>query len=186
MIYTHWRQSFRNLDLMNKLRSKAFTIAGVTYQKESYFESQRNIAKEVVKIQALTRQKKYFQNATEFQPHTDINKIKLLSEDLVNFHQISVNNLNENVPKILKQEQSKPKIVYSTLDEQKESEKIENLAILELKTNILNLLEKFRNKNTWMEPYKNEVPGKTKSAYIEFLSSLNEIVEDIDTTTDID
>ena len=44
----------------------------------------------------------------------------------------------------------------------------------------------FGNKNTWMELYKNEVAGKTKSAYIEFLSSLNEIVEDIDTTTDID
>ena len=37
----------RNLDLMNKLRSKALTIAGVTDQKESYFESQCNIAKEV-------------------------------------------------------------------------------------------------------------------------------------------
>ena len=58
--------------------------------------------------------KKYLQNATEFQPHTVINKIKLLSEDLVNFHQILINNLNKNVPKILKQEQSKPKIVYST------------------------------------------------------------------------
>ena len=79
---------------MNKLRLKAFTIAGVTDQKESYFESQRNIAKEVVKIRALIRQKKYLQNATEFQPLTDINKIKLLSEYLVNFHQISINNLN--------------------------------------------------------------------------------------------
>ena len=47
----------RNLDLMNKLRSKAFTIAGVADQKESYFESQRNIAKEVLKIRALVRQK---------------------------------------------------------------------------------------------------------------------------------
>ena len=83
--------------------------------------------------------------------------IKLLSEDLEHFHQISINNLNENAPKILKQEQSKPKIVYSTLEEQKESEKIENLTILELKTNILNLLEKFRNKTTWMELYKNKL-----------------------------
>ena len=140
---------------------------------------QRNIAKEVVKIRALIKQK-------QFQTHIDITKIKLYSEDLVNFHQISINNLNENVPKILKQEQSKPKIVYSTLEKQKESEKIENLTILELKTNILNLLEKFCNKNTWMELYKNEVTGKTKLAYIEFLSLSNEIVEDIDTTTDID
>ena len=137
-----WRRSFRNLDLMNKLRSKAFTIAGVTDQKESYFELQCNIPKEVIKIRALIRQKKDLQNATKFQPHTGINKIKLLSEDLVNFHQISVNNLNENVPKILKQEQSKPKIIYSILEEQKESEKMENLTILEIKTDILNLLQK--------------------------------------------
>ena len=174
----------RNLDLMNKLRSKAFTIAGVTDQKESYFESQRNIAKEVLKIRALIRQKKYLHTCKT--PHTDINKRKLLSEDLEHFHQISINNLNENAPKILKQEQSRRKIVYNTLEEQKESEKIENLTILELKTNILNLLEKFCNKNTWMELYKNEVTGKTKLAYIEFLSLSNEIVEDIDTTTDID
>ena len=173
----------RNLDLMNKLRSKAFTIAGVTDQKESYFESQRNIAKEVVKIRALIRQKNTCILAKI--PHTDINKIKLLSEDLEHFHQISINNLNENAPKVLKQEQSKPKIVYSTLEEQKESEKIENLTILELKTNILNLLQKFRNKTTWMELYKNKLAGKTKSTYMEFLSSLNEIVEDIDTATDI-
>ena len=164
---------------MDKLRQKAFTIAGVTNQKESYFELQRNIVKEVVKIRALIKQK-------QFQPHIDITKLKLLSEDLVNFHHISINNLNENVPKILKQEQSKPKIVYCTLEKQKESEKIENLTILELKTNILNLLKKFCNKNTWMELYKNEVTGKTKLAYIEFLSLSNEIVEDIDTTTDID
>ena len=118
-------------------------------------------------------------------PHTDINKTKLLSEDLEHFHQISINNLNENAPKILKQEQSRRKIVYSTLEEQKESEKIENFRILELKTNILNLLEKFRNKTTWMELYKNKLAGKTKSTYMEFLSSLNEIVEDIDTATDI-
>ena len=37
-----------------------------------------------------------------------------------------------------------------------------------------------------MELYKNEVTGKTKLAYIEFLSLSNEIVEDIDTNTDID
>ena len=59
----------RNLDLMNKLRSKAFTIAGVTDQKESYFESQRNIAKEVVKIRALRRQKNTCILAKI--PHTD-------------------------------------------------------------------------------------------------------------------
>ena len=86
---------------------------------------------------------------------------------------------------MLKQEQSSRKIVYSTLEEQKESEKIENFTILELKTNILNLLEKFRNKTTWMELYKNKLAGKTKSTYMEFLRSLNEIVEDIDTATDI-
>ena len=95
-------------------------------------------------------------------PHTDINKTKLLSEDLEHFHQISINNLNENAPKILKQGQSRRKIVYSTLEEQKESEKIENLTILELKTNILNLLEKFRNKTTWMELYKNKLAGKSR------------------------
>ena len=53
--YIQWRRSFHNLHVMNKLISKAFTIAGVTDQKESYFESQRNIAKEVVKIWALKR-----------------------------------------------------------------------------------------------------------------------------------
>ena len=36
-----------------------------------------------------------------------------------------------------------------------------------------------------MELYKNEVASKTKSAYIEFLSLLNEMVGDIDATTDI-
>ena len=55
---------------MDKLRQKAFTITGVTDQKESYFELQRNIAKEVVKIRALIKQK-------QFQTHIDITKIKL-------------------------------------------------------------------------------------------------------------
>ena len=78
----------------------------------------------------------------------------------------------ENLPKILQKEPYKIKIVYSTHEEQTNSEKIENLTIAEIKQKTLLLTEQFENKNMWLDLYKKEV------AHVKFYSMFNEIIED--------
>ena len=78
----------------------------------------------------------------------------------------------ENLPKILQNEPYKIKIVYSTHEEQTNSEKIENLTIAEIKQKTLLLTEQFENKNMWLDLYKKEV------AHVKFYSMFNEIIED--------
>ena len=78
----------------------------------------------------------------------------------------------ENLPKILQNEPYKIKIVYSTHEEQTNSEKIENLTIAGIKQKTLLLTEQFENKNMWLDLYKKEV------AHVKFYSMFNEIIED--------
>ena len=84
----------------------------------------------------------------------------------------------ENLPKILQNEPYKIKIVYSTHEEQTNSEKIENLTIAGIKQKTLLLTEQFENKNMWLDLYKKEVVSKGKVTPVEFYSMLNEIIED--------
>ena len=82
------------------------------------------------------------------------------------------------MPKILRNELPKPKIVYSTEEEQLENEKIDNLTIPEIKIKISDLLDRFTNKSIWMELHKNEVAGKPKAFLVEFCNSINEVLEE--------
>lgn len=120
---SQWRRSFRNLDAMNKIRSQAFKDAGVTDPKTTNYNAKVNIEKEVRKIRVLIRQHKYLENAAEIHRHTDITKSTPLGIDLVNFTAIAKRNIMECLPKILNEEPYKVRVVFSTLAEQKESEK---------------------------------------------------------------
>ena len=68
-------------------------------------------------------------------------------------------------------------VVYSTLAEEEEVDKIENCTISEIKQKYY-VFENFSNKNMWQDFYKKEVAGKTKAVHIDFLNTLLEIIED--------
>ena len=68
------------------------------------------------------------EKSIEFQPHADINKSTKLSDNLVNFYKISRGNINECLPRILRNKKSNPNIKYSTLTEQEQREKKKKIA----------------------------------------------------------
>ena len=117
---------------MNEIRCVACKDAGVKDQRKSSYDSASNICQEVTKICTLIREHNYLQNITELHQHTDITSKITVSSGLVNFTNIAFNNLKENLPKILRNEPYKIQIVYSTHEEQINSEKIENLTIAEM------------------------------------------------------
>ena len=163
---------------MNEIRSSTFKDAGIKDTKGSTSESERDIGKEVQLIRTVIRGDKYLENAWESCEHLDITKHIPLSKDLVNFTTIAKHNLADCLPKILQGEPHRINVVYSTLAEQEEAEKLENCTVAELKKKVFYLLESFSNKHVWHEFYKKEVAGKTKSVHIDFLNSLFEIIEE--------
>ena len=175
-----WRRSFRNLDNMNEIRRKTFLLAGVKDHKSRNYDSKTDISKEVMKIRILIRKNKCLEKVNEPCQHKDITNTISLSTGLANFTAIALNNLNECLPKMFKNEFYKVNVVYSTEAEQIESEKIENRTILEIKQSIISLLDQFSNKSIWLELYKKEVSGKSKSAHIDFYNILLEVIEDRD------
>ena len=144
------------------------------------YDSKTDISKEFMKIRVLICKNKYLEKVNEPCQHKDITNTISLSTGLANFTAIALNNLNECLPKMFKNEFYKVNVVYSTEAEQIESEKIENRTILEIKQSIISLLDQFSNKSIWLELYKKEVSGKSKSAHIDFYNILLEVIEDRD------
>ena len=163
---------------MNEIRSSTFKDAGIKDTKGSTNESERDIGKEVQLIRTVIRGHKYLENAWESCEHVDITKHIPLSKDLINFTTIAKHNLTDCLPKILKGEPHRLNVVYSTLAEQEETEKLKNCTVAKLKKKVFYLLESFSNKHVWHEFYRKEVAGKTKSVHIDFLNSLLEIIEE--------
>ena len=122
---TQWKISFRNLDMMNTLRATTLEDVGVSDQKEGNYSSCKNIAVQVKKICTLLRETRYLENATDFRPHLGLGTNIELSVNLVKFYEVAFSNLTENFPKILKSKSSNINLVYSTLDEESEKNKIE-------------------------------------------------------------
>ena len=69
-----WKRSFRNLDMMNKIRASTFEDAGIKDTKGCSYEYDRNIRKEVHTIRAVIREHKYLENVWESCEHLDITK----------------------------------------------------------------------------------------------------------------
>lgn len=86
-------------------------------------------------------------------------------KDLVNFTAIAKRNIMECLPKILTEEPYKIRVVFSTLAEQRESEKIENSTIAEFKRKILDKYwTVFLIRTCGSNYLKKEVSGKYKQA----------------------
>ena len=119
-----WKRLFRNLDTINESRHVTCKDEVVKDQRNSSYDSPSNIYQEVTKIRILIREHNYLYNITELRQHTNIASKIVLSSDLVNYTNIAFNNLKENLPKILRNDLYKIKIVYSTHEEQTNSEKI--------------------------------------------------------------
>ena len=148
---TQWKRAFRNLDMMNQVRSSTFRDAGIKDTKVSSYDTECDIKKEVQLIREVIRGCKYLENAWESCEKFDITKSVPLSNNLVNFTAITKNNLTKCLPKILKGEPYKINVVYSTLAEQEVAEKIENCTISEIKQKILYVFQSFSNEFMWQD-----------------------------------
>ena len=144
------------------------------------YDSKTDISKEVMKIRVLIRKNKYLEKVNEPCQHKGITNTISFSTGLANFTTIALSNFNECLPKMFKNEFYRVNVVYSTKAQQIESEKIENRNIPEIKQSIISLLDQFWNKSIWLELYKKEISGKSKSAYIDFYNTLLEVMEDRD------
>ena len=123
---------------MNEVR-RVTCNAGVKDQRNSSYDSVSNICQEVTKIRTLIREQNDLQNITELRQHVDITSKIILSNDLVNncFQQFKRKPTKINRNRKLRNKPYKIKIVYSTHEEQINSEKIENVTIAEIKRKTL-------------------------------------------------
>ena len=123
---------------MNEVR-RVTCNAGVKDQRNSSYDSVSNICQEVTKIRTLIREQNDLQNITELRQHVDITSKIILSNDLVNncFQQFKRKPTKINRNRKLRNKPYKIKIVYSTHEEQINSEKTENLTIAEIKRKTL-------------------------------------------------
>ena len=123
---------------MNEVR-RVTCNAGVKDQRNSSYDSVSNICQEVTKIRTLIREQNDLQNITELRQHADITSKIILNNDLVNncFQQFKRKPTKINRNRKLRNKPYKIKIVYSTHEEQINSEKIENLTIAEIKRKTL-------------------------------------------------
>ena len=169
-----WKQTFRNLDNMNKLRKATFQDASISDPKDTIFRRKCDIQEEVRKIRVMLRRSKYFENADEVCAHTDITKTINLSPRLIDFSTIASLNMTEYIPSILKDVAYKMNIVYTTKEEQEESEKIENHTVPEIKKEILKIMNSISNKAFFLELYKKEVAAKDERTHTTFYHSLLE------------
>ena len=122
------------------------------------YDSKTDISKEVMKIRVLIRKNKYLEKVNEPCQHKDITNTISLSTGLANFTAIALNNLNECLPKMFKNEFYKVNVVYSTEAEQTE----------------------WKNWKSYYSRNQTEVLGKSKSAHIDFYNTLLEVIEDRD------
>ena len=173
-----WKRSFRNLDSMNKIRSATFSDAGINDPKSSSNGKNMDIQKEVLKVRILIRKSKYLENPMTKCIHTDITGSVNLSSELVNFTENANENLNDYLPKILRNEPYKKRVIYTTLEERIESEKIENCTVPEIQQKICILVESFPNKELYCYIFKKEVAGKSKGVHIDFYNTLLEMEAD--------
>ena len=104
------------------IRSSVFRNAKITDPKDQQFDEDRDISKEVKKIRVLIRGSKYLASPFQFCKHTDIAQTLELSERLVNFVEIAENNCGSYLRHVLKGEEYKINVVYTTKEEQVESE----------------------------------------------------------------
>lgn len=88
---------------------------------------------------------------------------------LLNFTAITTRNLRGFLPKIFNEESYKVPVIFSTLAEQTESEKIENSTTAEIKQKIFAMVENFSNQNIWLESFHQEVLEKSKLTHLYFL-----------------
>ena len=121
-----------------------------------------------MKVLTLIRKNKYLEKVNEVCQYKDIRNTISLSTGLANFTAIALNILNECLPKMFKNGSYKVNVVCRMEAEQIESEKIGNGTIPEIKQSIISLLDQFSNKSIWLEFYKKEVLGKSKSAHLDF------------------
>ena len=92
-----------------------------------------------------------------------------LAVALLNFTAITTRNLREFLPKIFNEESYKVPVIFSTLAEQTESEKIENSTTAEIKQKIFAMVENFSNQKIWLESFHQEVLEKSKLTHLYFL-----------------
>lgn len=102
-----------------------------------------------------------------------------MSEDLVNFPAIAMDNTAKYVKAKLQGEVLKLTPVFVTKKEEQEFFSLENRTIEELKVLIFNLIDGLDEENSKLqtELFQKTVVKKKKEKYIEFLLTLNELVD---------
>lgn len=101
-----------------------------------------------------------------------------LSSDLVKFSTIAAKNVQDYIPKILKQEAYRLNKVFMTKQEKEVSKKIENCKIVEIRVKIISLVDGMNNKEALKKIVKNEIAGKTKDYQVSFYNTLVNIANE--------
>ena len=141
-----------------------------------------NISKEVFLVRALLREKKYLLTPFKAVTHVSLDGTKELSNELVDFTTIAMENFEEYSLKIIDNVPYTQRIVYITNEEKNEHEKVEGLTKQNILKDIYTIIEGMTNddRQLYMSYFQKEVKSKNKSAYIDFLKDISDLPTDKD------
>ena len=87
----------------------------------------------------------------------------------MNFTELAEKNRDSYIKRILLGQNYKDNVIFTTKEEQSESEKVENMPIKDINNLILAILENRTDRELLFDIYKKEVKGKVKEKYITLL-----------------
>ena len=147
-------------------------------QSESNYT--RNNSVLVFMIRETVRDSKYLLNSKLNEKHCSIDGKTALSNDLVHFSSLAVENITSYVRSRLQGTRAEIKPIYVTMEEFNEAYSLKNITLLELKKEIFKIIELLDPDTATMqeEVFNRTILKKKKEVHIEFYYKLCEMLED--------
>ena len=125
------------------------------------------------------REQSYLTNPKSQREHTSIDQSKVLSTDLVALPSIAKENISHYIDTKTNNQDPNLAIIYVTQDEEIEAQKLINRTMSELKVIIFECIENLspQNQNLQEEIYEKTVKNKKIQVHIDFIYSLQSLVE---------
>ena len=142
----------------------------------------RNNKIQINKIRSYVRKSNYLLDPYTKRAHVSIDKNVEMSEDLINFPEIAMENATKFIEAKLNDEAPKLVPVFVTEKEKEEYCSLYNKTIKQITTIILNLIENLDDAKAKLqrEIFEKTVKRKKKEKYIEFLFKLHDEIDSLD------
>ena len=134
---------------------------------------------QINKVRLFTRKQKYLLNPKIKNQHVSIAGKKTMSDELIRFASLAVNNINEYIEAKINKTSDTLTPVYVTKEEYEEANSIENSTIGDLRIMTFKIIDTLNkdDPSIQQEIYNKSVKGKRKEKYVEYFYTLCELAE---------